>query len=547
MRARKIVQLMFLGLFLALFFLAKYPFSGALPADIFLRIDPLIAISTSLASRTITSGFFLSLLLIGATLFIGRFFCGYVCPLGTVIDLSDRFFKRRKRRVNEFKELQNIKYYILASVLVSAIAAISLFVFLDPISLITRTFAVFLYPLVIFVLNLFLDIIRPLAHRLDLTSLAYTYYIQPVFAMNALILVIFAVVIGLNAIQPRFWCRNLCPLGALLSVFSRFGLWKRKVADGCIDCGRCQRDCPMGAIKEDPRETSARECIQCQTCSAVCPESVISFPASSLSPAGYEPEVDLSRRNFLFSAGIGLLTGFLANTTTTAKVRDDRLLRPPGAIPEAMFLDTCVRCGECIKACVTNTIQPSGVDTGWEGLWTPRLNMRLAACEQKCNVCGMVCPTQAIRKLDLREKKFAKIGTAVINRHKCLVWEQDKLCLICDEQCPYNAIIFKTVEGMRRPFVLEDRCNGCGQCEHKCPVQGEAAIVVTYNGEIRLKEGSYIEETRRRGIELIEREGEYVSPTMEEDIWETEEEIPEGFMPDDSGTEDELPPGFITD
>jgi NAD-dependent dihydropyrimidine dehydrogenase PreA subunit len=133
--------------------------------------------------------------------------------------------------------------------------------------------------------------------------------------------------------------------------------------------------------------------------------------------------------------------------------------------------------------------------------------LRYAACEQTCNLCGKVCPTQAIRDLDLEEKKHARIGTAVILKEKCLVWEQDKVCLICDEQCPYNAIVFKTVDGHRRPFIIENKCNGCGLCEHKCPIEGESAIVVKPIGEMRLKEGSYIEEAGRLDLSLKEEEG----------------------------------------
>ena len=142
----------------------------------------------------------------------------------------------------------------------------------------------------------------------------------------------------------------------------------------------------------------------------------------------------------------------------------------------------------------------------------------LALCNHCDNPpCVRVCPTQAIRDLTLEEKKHAKIGTAVILKEKCLVWEQDRVCLICDEQCPYNAIVFKTVEGFRRPFVLENKCNGCGFCEHKCPIEGESAIVVRPLGEVRLKEGSYLEEAEKSDLALKEESG------YDQFLFETEE------------------------
>jgi ferredoxin len=160
-----------------------------------------------------------------------------------------------------------------------------------------------------------------------------------------------------------------------------------------------------------------------------------------------------------------------------------------------------------MEACLTNTLQPSIWEAGLEGLWTPRMELRYAGCEQHCNRCGKVCPSQAIRSLNLEEKKHAKVGTAIIERSRCIVWEQDRRCLICDEVCPYNAIVFKAVDGFRRPFVIESKCNGCGYCEQKCPVEGRSAIVVSPLGEIRLSHGSYQKEASLQKLELEEEFG----------------------------------------
>ncbi len=130
------------------------------------------------------------------------------------------------------------------------------------------------------------------------------------------------------------------------------------------------------------------------------------------------------------------------------------------------------------------------------------MELRFAACEQHCNVCGRVCPTQAIRSLPLEEKTHAKVGTAILRRELCLVRAQDRLCLICDEICPYNAIVFRTVEVFRRPVVIASRCNGCGFCKQRCPVQGESAIVVVPHGALRLKDGSYIDAAKKLHLEF---------------------------------------------
>jgi ferredoxin len=127
-------------------------------------------------------------------------------------------------------------------------------------------------------------------------------------------------------------------------------------------------------------------------------------------------------------------------------------------------------------------------------------------------LCGQVCPTGALRDLPLEEKKFARIGTAIIVRSKCLAWEQMKTCLVCDEACPYDAIEFREVTDFigtfKRPFVIEEKCMGCGLCEQKCPVGGESAIRVDRTEEERLASGSYITEEKRKLREVDEEEKE---------------------------------------
>lgn len=192
----------------------------------------------------------------------------------------------------------------------------------------------------------------------------------------------------------------------------------------------------------------------------------------------------------------------LARLDPRVTKRTERWLRPPGALPEVDFLATCIRCGACLRICVTHTLQASGMENGLQSWGTPIHNMRAAGCEQQCDLCGKICPTGAIRNLPLIERQHAKIGTAVLIRERCVAWAKDRVCLLCDEACPYNAIVFRPVEGHKRPFVDESRCNGCGMCEAVCPVSGESAILVYPTGEIRQKEGSYKEILNRERIFL---------------------------------------------
>jgi polyferredoxin len=505
---RRIVQTLFLVLFTLLFFLSAEPLPSFFPVDIFLRLDPLIALTTMLASRAIHAALFLSLALVAATLLFGRFFCGWVCPLGTLIDLSAKLFPRIKKLPEENVSVAQPKYYLLASLIACCLLGFNLAGWLDPIAFITRVYTLLLYPFVYLLLNSSLDALRPLAVKLQLVTLSHQQFTQPLFYLNILTLLIFSGVLFLNFFAERFWCRTICPLGALLSVFSRWGMFRRKVSDACNRCMKCYRECPMAAIPKEPEKTAAAECIQCLHCSQICPQSAISFkPAIFSSPAGFNTAPDLSRRGLFLSLGAGVLVAASLKTSPFTKLSGPRLIRPPGAMPENLFSAQCIRCGECMKVCLTNTLQPCLWEGGIDGLWSPRLVPRLAGCDQNCSLCGQVCPTGAIRALALEEKKNAKLGTAVIDRERCLVWAENKLCLICDEQCPYNAIVFKWQEGVRRPFVEAHKCNGCGFCEQKCPVRGESAIVVTPEGEIRLAQGSYREAAKKLQLEFKEDPG----------------------------------------
>jgi ferredoxin len=126
-----------------------------------------------------------------------------------------------------------------------------------------------------------------------------------------------------------------------------------------------------------------------------------------------------------------------------------QVIRPPGALAEPEFLKRCIKCGQCMRVCPTNVIQPAGVEGGFEGLWTPVLNNRIGSsgCQLNCVACGQVCPTSAIRPITLDEKKglgdFAdkgpvKLGTAFVDRNRCLPWSMDKPCIVCQENCPVS-------------------------------------------------------------------------------------------------------------
>ncbi|MEW6667590.1 MAG: 4Fe-4S binding protein [Thermodesulfobacteriota bacterium] len=514
MRFQRIIQLVLLLLFLSLLWLAAFPLPPWVEVDLFLRLDPLIALGTMATARAFVPGLAWALIILGMAFALGRAFCGYICPMGSTLDLGDWLAGSGKRggRQNSFEKsgrYRNWKYLLLAALAGSSLVGIGYHFLFAPLSIITRFYGLVLYPILWLFSDLFLGIFRPVFQTVGLEGLSFVQVKVPHFSTNLFVALLVLAILALGRLQPRFWCRNLCPAGAMLALCSRRPLFRRIVSDRCNRCGRCVRICPTGAIGEDFKITAHSECIVCLRCREACPESAVSFAFAKPFDAPAR-EIDLARRKFLGAGAAGVAAAALSITNVDylhegvdpRALRSARLIRPPGALPETLFQARCVRCGECVKGCLTNTLQLVWFEAGISGLWTPVVTPRLAGCEQNCNLCGQVCPTGAIRPLDLDERSFAKIGTARVIQSRCIAWEQNKRCLICDEICPYNAISSQFVAGhtVTVPVIDENRCNGCGYCENKCPVIGESAIVVEPIGELRMATGSYREKTRELGL-----------------------------------------------
>lgn len=496
---RRVSQGLFLAAFVALLVLTVWPIGLAVPVDIFLRTDPLVVISALLAAKAwALSLVLLALPVLVLALLAGRIYCGWVCPLGTTIDLSDRLLFARTRS-RPATERRRWKYYALAAVVVSALFGAQLAYFMDPISLLTRTLTLAVVAPVHAAVHGLAGVgwvqeaYAYLQARVDFFARQTFLPPQPsVFRMGWVALGIFVGVLALGAVEKRFWCRNLCPLGALLGLFSRVPLLRRRVSDACTACMRCVRNCSTGAINgQDPKTHRIVECIHCYKCAAVCPERAVRFvPTASF--AGREAQLDLSRRRLLAFGALGLGWAAMAHgepqsrpTVIGNPAASPQLIRPPGALPEPEFLDRCVRCQQCVKACPTNGLQPALGEAGLDGLWTPVLVPRIGPCSEHCNLCGQVCPTDAIAPIRAADKPAIFIGEAIIDRSSCIVWADDQSCLVCDEVCPYDAINWKIVEGKKRPVVNQHACTGCGECEKNCPVQPLAAIRVFSLGDRR--------------------------------------------------------------
>jgi MauM/NapG family ferredoxin protein len=518
----RLIQAAAFLLFIVLFLFTVYPNAVKFPLDAFLRLDPLVATVAMIGSRAIIGTMLWAGILLILTLLFGRFFCGYMCPLGTLIDFSDFLFfgRRHKKESVDPKPNRRIKYYILIGVIAASLLGANFLAFLSPMSIAPRVFTLVLFPPLLWLVTATIDLFRPVLVGMGLDNFTQLDFGRLFFATGVSTLALFAIIIVPQFWRKRFWCRYVCPTGALLSLFSRFGIVKRTVNDSCSDCKLCMAKCDMRAIDANPRSTILSECTLCGDCVDACKKKGISIGIRGFGFSTHDAKLNVQRRGFMQATAAGLLLAATVKAgINTYKNIQGRFIRPPGSLPENEFLARCIRCGECMKVCKTNTLQPAGLDIGFEGLWTPHLEMRRAPCEKECNMCGHVCPTQAIRALPLEEKKFVKIGTAVVDRHRCIAWEQSKLCLICAEVCPFNAIETRIVDNFtgpfKRPFVLEDKCTGCGYCEKACPVYGRGAIEVYSIGEERKRSGSYITETKKQLREVHDmHEAQYNADQM---------------------------------
>jgi polyferredoxin/ferredoxin len=466
--ARRISQIFFFVLFI--WFCIVTTASGKFwqhrswPVNLFLNLDPLTAIGTILTTHTLYWSLLLALATIVLTIIFGRFFCGWLCPFGSIHHFVSCLGNRSKPiaqqiKLNDYRKGQSVKYFILVFLLAAAafpsISATLQTGLLDPIPLVTRSVNLVLLPV--------------LDKPFSLLSVA-----QRSYELAWLIFAFFLTVVLLNLVIPRFYCRFICPLGALFGIISRFAIWRiGKNKNACTNCRLCHTHCQGGC---EPASTiRIAECVLCFNCRQDCKsrDDCICYQTVA-SRAGEQTNPDISRRGFILSIAGGILAVPAVRLAgQVGKNWYHKVIRPPGSLAEPEFLKRCLKCGQCIRICPTNVLQPAGAEGGIEILWTPVLNNRIgtSGCQLNCVSCSSVCPTAAIRPITLDEKlgrgKFAgkgpiKLGTAFFDRDRCLPWSMNKPCIVCEENCPvspkaiYTTEIFNAVRNGRKTIRKAD-------------------------------------------------------------------------------------------
>jgi ferredoxin len=508
---RRLTQALFLLIFFWLFLQTQSRGADELgyPVKVFLEADPLIYITTVLSTRQFYSPFLIALLVILLTVLLGRVFCGWVCPLGTLHNMAGTL--KKKSLSKKSYNLYHWKYIIMFFLLVSSAFTLQLSGILDPLALLIRSLSLAIYPLFQYAtagvfdafyawhLPVITDFSEFIYGMLKKTVLSFH---QPYFNQAVFTGLLFLGILALNLLERRFWCKFLCPLGALLGLFSRYAILNRSVSEGCDGCGVCRRSCQGGAAPDKKEKWLKSECMACMNCDDLCPQNAVRFGFSG-KPAGVA--LDLGKRRVIGSMIAGLIAVPLLRISPLKKAgaAEPRLIRPPGSLDEKAFLQRCIKCGECMKVCITGGLQPTLLEADLEGIWSPVLVPRIGYCEYRCTLCGQVCPTGAIRKLSVEEKASIRIGLAMIDKGRCLPFAHSTPCIVCEEVCPTpkKAIWFEEVRvrnrndktvTVKQPRVDLELCIGCGICETKCPVLGLPAITVTSIGESRSKDNQLL-------------------------------------------------------
>lgn len=498
-RVRIISQIVFVVIFLVVFFLFNFFRVNAGTSGLawFLRLNPFSTLITSIASRSIVVPYLIiGIIVLLITVLLGRVFCSFACPLGSIIDLSDRILRGKEKIKQPLRpplKLQALKYVLLVGFIILAISGLNFSLFMDPLSIMPRVFGIIVRPFFITLLGFF----KIGGEKITQSPIL----LNGAFAGSLVTFLLFTLILSGAIFDRRFWCQYICPSGAFLGIISRFSVFTRKInKEVCTDCDLCvKRICPTRAISSKEFEkSSTSECILCGNCSAHkrnCSAFTFLKPLSSNT---YGP--DITRRQAIGGIIAGLFfMPVIANRShkriwliSIKRRYNPTPIRPPGAIEENEFLARCINCGACISVCPENALHLCTIGDDGLKMWnTPKLVPHLGYCAVECTRCPEACPTGALLPFRVEEKPKVKIGVAVVDRSRCRPWLQKYPCAICIKQCPLKAINEKIIVTERRewrsPIVDRRKCNGCGICEHHCPVRHESAIQVFSSGEKRIQ------------------------------------------------------------
>jgi len=437
------------------------------------------------------------IILVLVTLLFGRCYCSVICPMGIFQDIVSHIRVKRdgkkKKHFTYSKELKWLRYGVFALFVIALIAGVQAFVaLLAPYSAYGRIVQNLFSPIYDGINNLFAAI----AERAD----SYAFYRKEVWVRSLPTFIIaaltFIAIVILAWRGGRTYCNTICPVGTVLSFFSRFSLFRPVIDfDKCKKCHQCEFNCKASCIDINGQKIDYSRCVDCFNCLDNCKFGALHYRLAYGRKDDAEPKsestTDSGRRAFMASTVILASTAALKAQEKKVdggfadilpKVAPEREIpiTPFGSKSVKDFYDKCTACQLCVSQCPNNVLRPS---TDLKHLMQPEMSYERGYCRPECVVCSEVCPAGAIVRITPEEKTTYKVGIASVDRSLCVVETDGVSCGNCARHCPAGAIMMVRKDRNDRnspliPTVMEELCIGCGACENLCPARPISAIRV---------------------------------------------------------------------
>ena len=451
----------------------------------------------------LASNFIVVAAIIVMTLIFGRVYCSIICPLGVYQDgiswIGEKIHKNHFRYRKSRKWLRYSIAIVFAALLFLGLNWIAILI--APYSIYGRIASNIFAPVYQSINNIF----AYFAERWG----SYAFYHVDVYIKSLPIFIISLVYfIGITLsgmFSGRGYCNNICPVGTVLGIFAKYSLLKPHIdTEKCKSCGLCEKNCRCSAIDSESKTIDYSKCVTCFNCIAKCNRGAISYGIVKNEVLRVESEVKgaespennstTSRKMFLATiAGLATVSAVKAQEKIVdgglAIIKDKKApkrntpLKPTGSQSLKNFTSSCTGCQLCVQSCENNVLRPS---TKLENLMQPEMSFERGYCRPECTACSEVCPAGAIRKVSKEEKSSIQIGHAVFIAKNCVSFNGEAECGNCARRCPSGAITMMHSDADDEsspmvPIVNQERCIGCGACEHVCPARPFSAIYVEGN------------------------------------------------------------------